>query len=93
MVSIDNTNMDNFPNWQTDPRVIAYGAVTQKTSQDGWVEFTVPFEYHSLTTKPTHLIIVCSASKYGDYFYGSDSSVLHLDDFELVYGDTPTVKN
>jgi hypothetical protein len=30
--------------------------------------------------------------KYGDYFYGSDNSELFLDDFELVYGDQPTVK-
>ena len=79
--------------WENDPRVVAYGQMTQNTSTNGqWQEFNIPFEYHSLTTKPTHLIIVCSASKYGDYFYGSDSSVLNLDDFELVYGDNPTVQ-
>lgn len=79
--------------WQNDPRVIAYGQMTQSTSSNGaWQELNIPLEYHSLTKKPTHLIIVCSASKYGDYFYGSDSSVLHLDDFELVYGDEPSVK-
>ncbi|MBR3068273.1 MAG: PCMD domain-containing protein [Prevotella sp.] len=79
--------------WENDPRVVAYGQMTQNTSTNGqWQEFNIPLEYHSLTTKPTHLIIVCSASKYGDYFYGSDSSVLNLDDFELVYGDNPTVQ-
>lgn len=79
--------------WQNDPRVVAYGQMTQGTSSNGaWQELNIPLEYHSLTKKPTHLIIVCSASKYGDYFYGSDSSVLHLDDFELVYGDEPSVK-
>lgn len=79
--------------WQNDPRVIAYGQMTQSTSSNGaWQELNIPLEYHSLTKKPTHLIIVCSASKYGDYFYGSDSSVLHLDDFEFVYGDEPSVK-
>lgn len=79
--------------WENDPRVVAYGQMTQNTSTNGqWQEFNIPLEYHSLTTKPTHLIIVCSASKYGDYFYGSDSSVLNLDDFELVYGDSPTVQ-
>ncbi len=79
--------------WQNDPRVIAYGQMTQNTSSNGaWQELNIPLEYHSLTKKPTHLIIVCSASKYGDYFYGSDSSVLNLDDFELVYGDEPSVK-
>lgn len=79
--------------WENDPRVVAYGQMTQNTNIADWTEFNIPLEYHSLTTKPTHLIIVCSASKYGDYFYGSDSSVLHLDDFELVYGDEPAVKN
>ena len=83
------TNID----WQNDPRVVAYGQMTKNSSSNGgWQELNIPLEYHSLTTQPTHLIIVCSASKWGDYFYGSDSSVLYLDDFELVYGDTPTVK-
>ncbi|MDE5712626.1 MAG: PCMD domain-containing protein, partial [Muribaculaceae bacterium] len=30
-------------------------------------------------------VIVCSASKFGDYFCGSSSSVMYVDDFELVY--------
>lgn len=79
--------------WENDPRVVAYGQYTQNTSSNGqWQELNIPLKYHSTTTKPTHLIIVCSASKWGDYFYGSDSSVLNIDDFELVYGDNPTVQ-
>ena len=95
VITVDNTNMSSFPDWQTDPRVVAYGTLPASqcvNSNGSWKEFNIPLEYHSITTKPTHLIIVCSASKYGDYFYGSDSSVLYLDDFELIYGDTPTVK-
>lgn len=95
-ITVDNTDIaGTFPNWQSDSRVVAYGTLTtaESVSTGGqWKEFDIPFEYHSLTTKPTHLIIVCSSSKYGDYFYGSDSSVLYLDDFELLYGDTPTVQ-
>ena len=83
------TNID----WENDSRVVAYGQMTQGTSSNGaWQQLNIPLVYHSTTKKPTHLIIVCSASKYGDYFYGSDESVLHLDDFELVYGDEPSVK-
>lgn len=79
--------------WENDPRVVAYGQMTQNSSSNGaWQELNIPLKYHSLTTKPTYMIIVCSASKWGDYFYGSDSSVLHIDDFELVYGDEPSVK-
>ena len=79
--------------WQNDSRVVAYGQVTRNTSSNGqWEELNIPLEYHSLTTKPTHMIIVCSASKYGDYFYGSTESVLHIDDFELIYGDNPVTQ-
>jgi len=94
-IQIDNTDLSTIPDWNTDPRVVAYGALPSDqcvNSNGQWKEFNIPLEYHSLTTKPTHLIIVCSASKYGDYFHGSDSSVLYLDDFEFVYGNNPTVK-
>ena len=37
--------------------------------------------------KPTYILIVASASKYGDYFTGSTSSVLLLDEFELLFDD------
>lgn len=92
---VDNTNMSTFPDWQTDTRVIAYGALPDKenvNSNGRWKEFNIPFVYYDLNRKPTHLLIVCSSSKYGDYFHGSDASVLYLDDFELVYGDNPSVR-
>ena len=88
----DGYQMTTEIDWENDPRVVAYGQMTQNTSSNGvWQELNIPLKYHSLTTKPTHLIIVCSASKWGDYFYGSDTSILHLDDFELVYGNEPSM--
>ncbi|MBR1790296.1 MAG: DUF4493 domain-containing protein [Bacteroidaceae bacterium] len=96
VITVDNTDIDGtFPNWDTDSRVVAYGQlpISQCTSTNGeLVEFEIPVEYHSLTTKPTHLIICASSSRYGDYFHGGAGSTLYLDDFELIYGDTPTVK-
>ena len=78
--------------WANDPRVVAYGQMTRNTSTNGaWQEFNIPLVYHSMTKKPTHMIIVCSASKWGDYFYGSDTSVLNLDDFSFEYGE-PTAQ-
>lgn len=94
-LKIDNTKMENFPNWETDSRVIAYGSLpdAQNVHTNGqWQEVNIPLEYRDLTKKPTHLLIVFSASKYGDYFHGGKGSKLYLDDFEFVYGDTPTVK-
>lgn len=92
---VDNTDMSTFPDWGTDPRVVAYGALP--TSQCGktagdWLEFDIPLVYRSLTIKPTHLLVVCSSSKYGDYFHGSDASVLYVDDFSLIYGTNPATK-
>lgn len=73
-----------------DPVVLAYGQVTWTGNfgPDGQLqEIVIPLEYNDRAkkTKPTHLVIVCSASKYGDYFSGSKNSVMYLDDFELIY--------
>ncbi len=92
---VDNTDMSTFPNWETDSRVIAYGALPaeQNVHSNGeWKEVNIPLVYRDLNRKPTHLLVVFSASKYGDYFHGSDTSVLYVDDFSLEYGDSPTVK-
>lgn len=79
-------------NWDTDPRIIAYGELTQSSSDGGkWKEFNIPLKYHDIKAKPNYMLIVISASKWGDYFHGCDSNVLYLDDFEFEYG-TPIVK-
>lgn len=87
----DGYEMSTTFNWENDPRVIAYGEITQTTSDAAWKSFNIPLKYHSLTAKPKYMLIVCSSSKWGDYFYGCDSAKLLLDDFEFEYG-TPTVK-
>lgn len=57
-----------------------------------WKQFTIDLKYRDLTRKPKYIIVVASASKYGDFFTGSESSVMLIDDFELVYG-TPVAAN
>ena len=94
-IAIDNTDLSTIPNFETDPRVIAYGVLPeeQNVSSNGeWKEVNIPLVYHSLTSKPTHLLVVFSSSRYGDYFHGGTGSTLYLDDFSLEYGDTPAVK-
>lgn len=51
------------------------------------LEITIPLNYHEgkLETSPSHIIISCAASQYGDYFTGCSSSKLWLDAFELIY--------
>jgi hypothetical protein len=66
--------------------VIAYGerTFTEATAGDGMIEVTIDLDYRSQTRKPTNIVIVASASKYGDYFTGG-SSTMYIDDIELVY--------
>lgn len=73
-----------------DSHVLAYGEVTWKDAfaPDGQLkQITIPFVYNNRaqTKRPTHIVIVASASKYGDFFSGAKGSVMYLDDFELVY--------
>lgn len=73
-----------------DPEVLAYGEYTFEGNygDDGQLKvLIIPIEYfpRSEGVLPTHLVIVCSASKYGDYFSGGVGSTMYLDDFELIY--------
>lgn len=60
------------------------GKVTDQSVGE-WKEYVIPINYQKLNVYPTHIIISCSASQYGDYFVGSTSSKLWLDAFELIY--------
>ena len=89
-IQVDNTNMSTFPDWNTDSRVVAYGKLSDdfcKQQKTSWTQFVINLEYKDLIKKPTHIIILFSSSKYGDYFTGSTSSLLYLDDLEFVYGE------
>lgn len=71
-------------------KVIAYGQITWTDAfgPDGALErVEIPLVYNdrAASDKPLYLVIVVSASKYGDYFSGSENSVVYLDDFELLY--------
>lgn len=71
--------------------IIGYGEkVFDSKYEDngGLKELTIPLDYETYggnNRKPTSIIIVASASKYGDYFAGSTSSQMWLDDIELIY--------
>lgn len=70
---------------QSDPKVLAYGEKTwSESTGDGWIEFTIPLDYKS-SAAPVNILVVASASYWGDYFAGSTSSVMWLDDLELIY--------
>lgn len=91
---VNNTDTSTFLDLENDTDIIAYGRLddTEAVTTNVWKEFTLNFKYKTLEPLDTYyLIIVFSASKYGDYFTGSTSSVMYVDDLELIYGDEPVL--
>lgn len=96
---VDNTDVSTLlteEKVKNTDQFIAYGELPARecVSTNGqWKEFNIPLKYKekAFGEQPTHLIIVCSSSKYGDYFTGGVGSTLHLDDFELIYEGVPTI--
>lgn len=93
--TFNNNNEDEYIDYENDPDIIAYGELPSgaATSGSDYTEFTIPLKYKEsqFGEQPTHIIIVCSASKYGDYMTGGDNSLLYVDDFSLMYNGTPTI--
>lgn len=90
---IDNKDQSTFIDFKNDSNIIAYGELPSgaATEGDGYVEFNIPLKYKNLTDQPTHIIVVCSSSKYGDYMTGGVGSTLYVDDLSLIYDGTPTI--
>ena len=97
-VHINTTDSRTFIDYDTDPSTIANGgliihhdgyilngASKVNASTDQWIEYTIPLNYHDLDRHPTHIIISCAASQYGDYFTGYSNSKLWIDAVELLY--------
>ena len=83
-----NYEKSTIIDWQNDPRIIAYGEIirSENTPSGTWENFEVPLVYNNATKKPTHMVIVIAANKWGDYFHGYDGSVLYIDDLSFEYG-------
>lgn len=93
---VDNTNTSTFIDFEEDDNIIAYGELPAEdcvNTNGEWKEFNIALKYKEklLNDKPSHLIIVCSSSKYGDYFTGAVGSTLYLDDFSLIYDGEPAL--
>lgn len=81
-----NTTKEIFLDVKNNSNIIAYGDLTDGTGTGGkYKEFEIKLEYRDLTRQPKYILIVASASKFGDYFTGSTSSVLYTDEFSLSY--------
>jgi hypothetical protein len=79
-----STSSGKFVDFDNDPGIIARGYIdVNRTS--GYIEFVIPITYRSTTRIPRYVVIAASASKYGDYFTGSTSSVMYVDEFSFIY--------
>ena len=68
-----------------DKRVVAYAQLTQGSEVAQWTSHTLELKYKDNQRVPTHIQVVASSSKYGDYFTGGEGSKLWLDNCELIY--------
>lgn len=97
-VHINTTDPSTFVDFATDLSTIAHGDLIihndgyilngqEKTSASTgeWIEYTIPLNYHDVDEIPTHIIISCAASQFGDYFTGCSKSKLWIDAVELQY--------
>ena len=80
-----NTKESTFVDVENDPNIIAYGKLESNVNTRGYEPFTIRLDYRDLTRKPTMIVIVAAASKYGDYFTGGLGSTLYVDEFSFVY--------
>lgn len=91
---LDNTQTSTFFDFENDDNIIAYGELPDAeavSTNNEWKEFNVELKYKDITPQTEYyLIIVCSSSKYGDYFTGSTGSIMYIDDLELLYGVSST---
>lgn len=70
---------------KNDSHIIAYGEMTCGENVNEYTPFSIELEYRATDRKPTALLIVCSASKYGDYFTGAPGATMWVDDFSFEY--------
>ena len=73
-----------------DPRYdkVLYSAYFDTTeSQTEWKMVEIPFTFYGDDPNqvPTHIMLTFTCSGYGDFFDGSTSSWMYVDDIELVY--------
>ena len=97
-VHVNTTDASTFVDFYTDASTIANGdliiyndgyminngeKVSATTSE--WIEYIIPLDYRQFATYPTHIVISCATSQFGDYFTGYDGGKLWIDAAELIY--------
>lgn len=70
---------------KNDSHVIAYAEYISGNSDSEYQQRDLVLDYRYTNRTPKYILVVASASKYGDYFTGGVGSKLLIDNFELIY--------
>lgn len=70
---------------KNDSHVIAYAEYISGQSDAQYQQKDLVLDYRYSDRTPKYIVVVASASKYGDYFTGGVGSKLLIDNFELIY--------
>lgn len=70
---------------KNDSHVIAYAEYISGNSDAQYQQKDLVLDYRYTDRTPKYILVVASASKYGDYFTGGVGSKLLIDNFELIY--------
>lgn len=84
---VRTADLENYSFKKNASNVIAYGEhiLAEATPGSDMIEITIPIETKREGVTPANILVVCSASQYGDYYCGGKGSTLYVDDFKLVY--------
>jgi len=88
-----NTNTGTFVDFSSD-KILAYGELdisrcSPPEPMTEYEQFEIDIVYRDVTRIPKYVLIVASASRYGDYFTGGVGSTLYIDEFELHFDYNP----
>ena len=70
---------------KNDSKIIAYAELVQGSSDVAYQQKDLILNYRYSNRTPRYIVVVATASKYGDYFTGGVGSKLLIDNFELIY--------
>ncbi len=70
---------------KNDSHVIAYAEYISGQSDAQYQQRDLVLDYRYTDRTPKYILVVATASKYGDYFTGGVGSKLLIDNFELIY--------
>ena len=76
----------NSRNDKTDGHIVAKAVWENTESKSDWTLIEIPLTYTEYADEmPNYILVTASASKYGDYFAGSTSSDMYIDEVTFEY--------